>query len=87
VSNVTTKIIPISDLRQQASQVIQLVQREGDVVIITQHSRPAVVLVDYEHYEGLLVQLEDLANLASLEAGADEPAREYEDFLTKMDNQ
>jgi prevent-host-death family protein len=77
--------LPISDLRRQASQVIQSVQREGDVVYITQHGRPAAVLVDYERYEALLAQLEDLADLASLEAGADEPVRVYAEFLAEMD--
>jgi PHD/YefM family antitoxin component YafN of YafNO toxin-antitoxin module len=56
-------------------------------VIITQHGHPAAVLVDCERYEALLAQLVDLADLARLEASADEPAREYEDFLAKMGNQ
>jgi prevent-host-death family protein len=80
----TTKIMPISDLRRHTSQVIQSVQQEGNVVYITQHGRPAAVLVDYEHYEALLAQLEDLADLASLEAGGNEPVRDYEEFLAEM---
>ena len=77
----TTKIMPISDLRRQISQVIRAIQEDGDVVYITQHGRPAVVLVDYEQYEALLTQLEDLANL---EAAAGEPTREYEAFLAEI---
>ncbi len=80
----TTKILPISDLRRQISQVIREIQEDGDVVYITQHGRPAVVLVDYEQYEALLAQLEDLADLASLEAAAGEPTREYEAFLAEI---
>ncbi len=81
----TTKILPISDLRRQMSQVIRTIQEDGDVVYITQHGRPAVVLVDYEQNEALLAQLEDLADLASLEATAgDEPTREYEAFLAEI---
>ncbi|MCB9431616.1 MAG: type II toxin-antitoxin system Phd/YefM family antitoxin [Ardenticatenaceae bacterium] len=79
-----TKIMPISDLRRQTSQVIQGIQEEGDVVYVTQHGRPTVVVLDYEYYETLMAQLEDLADLASLEAAADEPERDYDAFLAEM---
>jgi len=48
------KIMPISDLRRKTNDVIQAVREGGDAVYITQHGRPIVVLVDYEHYERLL---------------------------------
>ena len=79
-----TKIIPVSDLRRKTSDVIKTV-REGEAVYITQHGRPAAVLGDYDRYEALLSQLEDLSDLASLQAAADEPARPYQDFLAEMD--
>jgi prevent-host-death family protein len=77
--------MPISDLRRQTSQILRVLKEEGDVVYITQHGRPAAVLVDYEQYEALLAQLEDLTDLASLDAAADEPERDYEAFLTELD--
>ena len=80
-----TKIIPVSDLRRKTSDVIKAVQSGGQAVYITQHGRPVVVLVDYEHYETLLAQLEDLSDLASLEAAADEPTRSYDEFLAELD--
>lgn len=52
----STKIMPVTDLRRQTSAVIRGVQEDGDVIYITQHGRPAAVLVDYERYEGLLAQ-------------------------------
>ena len=79
-----TKIMPISDLRRQTSQVIQGIQEEGDVVYVTQHGRTTVVVLDYEYYETLMAQLEDLADLASLEAAADEPELDYDAFLAEM---
>jgi prevent-host-death family protein len=80
----TTKIMPISDLRRQASQVVKAIKEDGDVVYITQHGRPAAVLVDYEQYEALLAQLEDWSDQASLEAAAVEPERDYDDFVAEM---
>jgi prevent-host-death family protein len=77
--------MPISDLRRQTSQILRVLKEEGDVVYITQHGRPAAVLVDYEQYEALLAQLEDLTDLASLDAAADEPERDYEAFLAEPD--
>ena len=79
-----TKIIPVSDLRRKTSDVIKSVQSEGQVVYVTHHGRPAVVLVDYEDYETLMAQLEDLSDLASLEAAADEPARSYDEFVAEL---
>ena len=84
VTKMATKIIPISDLRRKASDVIHTVQNEDEVVYVTQYGRPAVVLVGYEHYEMLMSQLEDLSDLASLQAAADEPARPYQEFLAEL---
>ena len=86
----STKIMPISDLRRKTSNVLNTIKETGDAVYITQHGRPVAVLVDYERYEQLLAQLEDLADLASLEAAADEPARPYSvaeppnDYTTRL---
>ena len=56
----TTRILPISDLRRQANEIINTVQETRDAVYITQHGRPAAVLVNYEQYEQLLQDLEAL---------------------------
>jgi prevent-host-death family protein len=79
-----TKIMPVSDLRRETSKVIQTIIREREAVYITQHGRPTVVLVDYEQYEAMVAQLEDMADLASLEAAVEEPERDYEAFLAEM---
>lgn len=54
----STKIMPISDLRRQTSAVIRNIQEEGDVVYITQHGRPTAVMLDYEQYEALVARAE-----------------------------
>jgi prevent-host-death family protein len=52
----STKIMPVSDLRRETSAVIRGIQATGDVVYITQHGRPAAVLLDCDQYEALLAQ-------------------------------
>ena len=78
------KIVPVSDLRRRTSDVIKAVKDRGQVVYVTQHGRPAVVVVDYEDYEALMAQLEDLSDLASLQAAVDEPVRPYDEFLVEL---
>lgn len=48
--------MPVTDLRRQTSAVIRSIQEEGVVVYITQHGRPAAVMLDYEQYEALLAR-------------------------------
>jgi prevent-host-death family protein len=52
----STKIMPVTDLRRQTSAVIRGVQQDGDVVYITQHGRPTAVLIEYEQYEALIAR-------------------------------
>jgi prevent-host-death family protein len=59
--------MPISDLRRNAGEVLNAVREDGEVVYITQHGRPTAVLVEYERYEAMLAQLEDIADLAAIE--------------------
>ena len=56
----STNIIPISDLRRQASQVVKSLREGNQAIYITKNGRPTAVLVDYEKYEALLAQLEEL---------------------------
>ena len=56
----STNIVPISDLRRKASQVVQGVRTHKEAIYITQHGRPAAVLVNYETYEAMLKELHNL---------------------------
>lgn len=78
------KIMPISDLRRNTSEVLSAVQQNGDIVYITQYGRPAAVLIDFEYYESMLAQLEDLVDIASLASAEDEPERDYNEFLLEL---
>ncbi|MBS3973435.1 MAG: type II toxin-antitoxin system Phd/YefM family antitoxin [Actinobacteria bacterium] len=67
-------IIPISELRQDASAIIKRASTSGDPVFITQHGRASAVLVSAGTYERTQRELEILRILAQgeadIEAGA-----------------
>jgi prevent-host-death family protein len=58
------KIIPISDLRQNASDVVRGVSSSREPVFITQRGRAAAVLVSLEAYEDSQRELDVLRLLA-----------------------
>ena len=70
----TPKIIPISDLRQNASDVVRGVSSSREPVFITQRGRAAAVMVSMEVYEASQHELDILRLLArgekEIEAGA-----------------
>lgn len=85
----TPKIIPISDLRQNASDVVRGVSSSREPVFITQRGRAAAVMVSMEVYEASQHELDILRLLArgekEIEAGAgyelDEVLKEADRFL------
>lgn len=70
----TPKIIPISDLRQDASGVIRRISTSSEPLFITQRGRAAAVMVSMKEYENTQHELEILRLLArgekEIEAGA-----------------
>lgn len=46
-----SKIIPISDLRQDAARVLKLVKNSKEPLVITQRGRAAAVMLSVEAYE------------------------------------
>jgi len=77
-------IISLSGLCREMDAVLAGLAEIG-AVVITRHGSPTAVLLDFARYEALLAQLEDLADLASLEKAVDEPSRPYEEFLAELD--
>jgi prevent-host-death family protein len=57
-------IVPISELRQDASSIIKQASASGDPVFITQHGRASAVLVSAGAYERTQRELEILRILA-----------------------
>ena len=54
-------ILPISDLRNKAKDVLKRVKREP--VVITQCGRPKAVLMDYESYNQMIKRQEALEDV------------------------
>jgi prevent-host-death family protein len=83
------KIIPISDLRQNASDVVKGVSTTRQPVFITQRGRAAAVMVSMEAYEEAQHELDILRLLAKgekeIEAGVgydlDEVLKEADHFI------
>jgi prevent-host-death family protein len=80
------KIIPISDLRQNASEVVKSVVSTREPVFITQRGRAAAVMVSMEGYENAQHEMDILHLLA---CGEKEMAagigHELEDVLKEAD--
>jgi len=83
------RIIPISDLRQNASDVVKGVSSSREPVFITQRGRAAAVLVSMQAYEDFQHELDILRLLArgekEIETGIgyelDEVLKEADRFL------
>jgi prevent-host-death family protein len=82
----TPKIIPISDLRQNASNVVRGVSSSREPVFITQRGRAAAVMVSMEVYEDSQRELDILRLLArgekEIETGV---GYELDDVLKEAD--
>ncbi len=80
------KIIPISDLRQNASDIVKRVASSREPVFITQRGRAAAVMVSMEEYEHTQHENEILRLLArgekEIEAGI---GHELEDVMKEAD--
>jgi prevent-host-death family protein len=80
------KIIPISDLRQNASDVVKSVSVSREPVFITQRGRAAAVMVSMEVYKNAQHEMDVLHLLArgekEIEAGT---AYELDDVLREAD--
>jgi prevent-host-death family protein len=54
----TTQIIPVTDFRNKIKEVLEQIKLAP--VILTQRSRPAAVVVDYDTYQEQMEHLEEL---------------------------
>ena len=71
---------PVTEFRSNTSSIIEQVQSTGRPVVLTQHGRSAVVLLDIHSYEHLIEEIELLRAIRvseeELDAGAGLPHEE-----------
>lgn len=78
--------LPLADVKNRLSEVVDRLEREHGRVVITKHGRPAVVMLSVEDLESLEESLEILSNpalLAEIREAEDEVARGKAVALTK----
>jgi len=86
---ITTKVMPVRDVRQQMSRLLDEAEADGELVMITRHGRPAGYLIGYEALNRLLQRLEDLEDVrvmreaeAEWRAGGGQP---FAETLTEIE--
>jgi antitoxin YefM len=78
--------MPLADVRNRLSEVVDQIQREHDRVVITKHGHPAAVVMsidDLESLEETLAVLSDPELLARVRAAGIEIERGEVDVLSK----
>jgi len=78
--------VPLADVRDHLSEVVDRIERQHGRVIITKHGRPAAVLISIEDLVSLEETLEVMRDPALLEAvreAAAETAAGHTESLTK----
>lgn len=73
----STKIMPISELRRKTSEVLDELRDKGDEVYVTRYGHPVAVLVNYEHYEQLKEQTERTESEAAEKQAYPRPGAYY----------
>jgi antitoxin YefM len=67
--------MPLADVKNRLSEIVERIEREHGRVVITKHGRPAVVVVsidDLESLEETLAVMSDPAAMADIRASAEE---------------
>ena len=78
--------LPLADVKNRLSEVVDRLEREHGRVVITKHGRPAVVMLSVEDLESLEESLEILSSpalLAEIREAEAEVARGKAVALTK----
>jgi antitoxin YefM len=58
--------LPLADVKNRLSEVVERLEREHGRVVITKHGRPAAVVLNVEDLEGLEETLELLSNARAM---------------------
>lgn len=77
------KILPASEVRDKISAVLKKLEETGEPVFITQYSKPKAVLVDFEIYNQLIKEIEDLEDVYDMIESRKEPGRPFKEYLAE----
>lgn len=74
-------ILPCSQVRDKISSILKQVEETGEPVFITQYSKPRAVLVNFDLYNQLVKELEDLDDIRDMLEARKEPGRSFDEYL------
>ncbi|MDY7105348.1 MAG: type II toxin-antitoxin system Phd/YefM family antitoxin [Actinomycetota bacterium] len=78
--------LPLADVKNRLSEVVERLEREHGRVVVTKHGRPAAVMLSVEDLESLEETLEILSAttaLAAVRAGSDDIATGRTEHLSR----
>jgi prevent-host-death family protein len=79
-----TNAISVSELRRTLGAVLDDLGEDGHAVYVTRYGQPVAVLVDYEHYEQLLAELDALTQRLDRVNATAEPTTDYTAHLAGL---
>ncbi|NTW46828.1 MAG: type II toxin-antitoxin system Phd/YefM family antitoxin [Chlorobaculum sp.] len=76
--DLVSDIRPLSEFRANTAALIAQVRKTGRPLVLTQHGKSAVVLLDVHHYQSMLSAFEQMQGFqsgggAAAASGSDEP--------------
>jgi prevent-host-death family protein len=75
--------ISISQLRQDATNIIDKIVASQQPTVILQRSKPKAVLVDYDYFQAMEQSILDASDNAEAEKAKKEPTIKFDDYLKK----
>jgi prevent-host-death family protein len=76
--------VSITDLKQNASNILKMVKNQGKPVMVLQRSKATAILVDPEYFSLLERALEDLEDLKAISMRAKEDTTPFEAVSKKF---
>lgn len=85
-AKLTEDVIPVTEFRANAAELIQKIKKTRRPLILTQHGRPAAVVEDMKEYEDRLERLELLeAIVRGLQAAEKGELFSHEEAMRQVD--
>lgn len=76
--------VSITDLKQNTSNVVKKLKRDGKSVVVLQRSKIAAILVDPNYFSILEASLEDLIDLKAIEQRKKEKRLSFDDVVKNL---